>query len=178
MRKIVAGMALAVAAVSASAASAPSASLATSGATFAEYTGTTVGSNDINVNNTLFWMFEGTNLGYNSYLLMFDPLSNGSIAGSVTFSGNIAYVASTKLALVGTDFLFSKPGVTYDWKANSGLESNDALSVSGNTLTLSWRGASPGDNIRVLTAVPEPETYAMFLAGLGLIGAMVRRKSA
>ena len=178
MKKFVAGMALAVAAVSAFAAPAPSASLTTSGATFVEYAGTTVGSNDINTNNTLFWMFEGTNLGYNSYLLMFDPQSNGRMAGSVTFSGNIAYVASTTVALAGTDFLFSKPGVTYDWKANSGLESNDTLSVSGNTLNLSWRGASPGDNIRVLTAVPEPETYAMFLAGLGIIGAIVRRKNA
>ena len=28
----------------------------------------------------------------------------------------------------------------------------------------------------VLTAVPEPETYAMLLAGLGLIGSVVRRK--
>lgn len=28
----------------------------------------------------------------------------------------------------------------------------------------------------VLTAVPEPETYAMLLAGLGLVGAIVRRK--
>jgi len=29
----------------------------------------------------------------------------------------------------------------------------------------------------ILTAVPEPETYAMMLAGLGLIGFMVRRKN-
>jgi hypothetical protein len=177
MKKLITGMALAISAVSAFAAPAPSASLTTSGATFAEYTGSTVGSNDINIDNTLFWMYEGSKLGFNSYLLMFDPLSNGSMAGSVSFSGNIAYVASAKLALVGTDFLFGKPGVTYDWKANSGLEAADSFSVTGNTLTLSWTGASPGDNIRVLTAVPEPENYAMFLAGLGLIGAMVRRKN-
>ncbi len=31
------------------------------------------------------------------------------------------------------------------------------------------------DNISV-TAVPEPETYAMLLAGLGLVGAAVRRR--
>lgn len=34
-----------------------------------------------------------------------------------------------------------------------------------------------GDNARgFATAVPEPETYAMFLAGLGMIGAIVRRR--
>jgi hypothetical protein len=27
-----------------------------------------------------------------------------------------------------------------------------------------------------VTAVPEPETYAMLLAGLGLVGAMARRR--
>ena len=33
----------------------------------------------------------------------------------------------------------------------------------------------PGDNL-VPTPVPEPETYAMLLGGLGLIGAMLRRR--
>lgn len=34
------------------------------------------------------------------------------------------------------------------------------------------------DNVRAVTAVPEPETFAMLLAGLGLIGAMARRRKA
>ncbi|MBK9347554.1 MAG: PEP-CTERM sorting domain-containing protein [Burkholderiales bacterium] len=37
-------------------------------------------------------------------------------------------------------------------------------------------GASYGGNIGV-TAVPEPETYAMLLAGLGLMGAIARRRN-
>ena len=32
------------------------------------------------------------------------------------------------------------------------------------------------DNHAFIAAVPEPETYAMLLAGLGLMGAMVRRR--
>ncbi len=31
------------------------------------------------------------------------------------------------------------------------------------------------DNVRLITAVPEPQTYAMMLAGLGLVGWAVRR---
>ncbi|HCX81213.1 MAG TPA: hypothetical protein DHV01_06365 [Rhodoferax sp.] len=30
----------------------------------------------------------------------------------------------------------------------------------------------------MVTAVPEPETYSMLLAGLGLIGTVARRRSA
>ena len=52
MKKFVTGMALAIAAVSAFAAPAPSASLTTSGATVAEFAGTTVGRNDINLTHT------------------------------------------------------------------------------------------------------------------------------
>jgi hypothetical protein len=32
--------------------------------------------------------------------------------------------------------------------------------------------------IASVTAVPEPETYALMLAGLGFLGAVVRRKKA
>jgi hypothetical protein len=48
--------------------------------------------------------------------------------------------------------------------------------VSGGRLVIT---ASDGvftlDNV---AAVPEPETYALMLAGIGLIGAIARRKSA
>jgi hypothetical protein len=34
------------------------------------------------------------------------------------------------------------------------------------------------DNHAFITAVPEPETYVLMLAGLGLLGVMARRKKA
>ena len=52
------------------------------------------------------------------------------------------------------------------------------------TYTLLVKGASAGNGtytaqitLDALPAVPEPETYAMLLAGLGLMGAIARRKS-
>ncbi|MBA2659075.1 MAG: PEP-CTERM sorting domain-containing protein [Nitrosospira sp.] len=33
-------------------------------------------------------------------------------------------------------------------------------------------------SVSSVSAIPEPETYAMLLAGLGMIGAMVRRRTA
>jgi len=53
------------------------------------------------------------------------------------------------------------------------------VSVSGNIATINWQGLSVDENTRVvlnITAVPEPETYAMMLVGLGLVGAIARRR--
>jgi hypothetical protein len=41
----------------------------------------------------------------------------------------------------------------------------------------STQNAFETDNHAFITAVPEPETYAMLLAGLGMLGFMLRRKS-
>jgi hypothetical protein len=43
----------------------------------------------------------------------------------------------------------------------------------------SWGDDNQGmllDNVSVTTAVPEPETYAIMLAGLGIVGLMARRR--
>jgi PEP-CTERM motif len=42
---------------------------------------------------------------------------------------------------------------------------------SGNGNHTGWTGPQP-----VVSAVPEPETYAMMLAGVGLMGAVIRRR--
>lgn len=51
-----------------------------------------------------------------------------------------------------------------------------------NTLNLFYFDSNTGDNrgsiLATVTAVPEPETYAMLLAGLGLVGFIARRRKA
>ena len=54
----------------------------------------------------------------------------------------------------------------------SGLGGNYFLKVTG---TLGGTGSYNG-NITLATAVPEPETYGMMLAGLGLMGVLARRR--
>ena len=85
------------------------------------------------------------------------------------------------------------------WESLSGVLSTGVISDSGTQATLSFLGGQvPGDytlrvagykintalagsysgNIAIspVSAVPEPETYAMLIAGLGLIGFMARRR--
>lgn len=65
-------------------------------------------------------------------------------------------------------------------------QSVSALNIAAGSHTLEFAGTNPLnkadtsaflDNVRMtVTPVPEPETYAMLLAGLGLMGGIARRK--
>ena len=68
-------------------------------------------------------------------------------------------------------------GINYGGVPRTGLEaSRDFYAVSGNTLTIDWKASDPGDHIRVLTSIPEPQTYAMLIMGLGALTFVARRR--
>jgi hypothetical protein len=119
--------------------------------------------------------------------------------------GDFAFVTPTRTFLnTGSSIVgFSRAGASgndlYDGPSDPAFATWDMLSaigpISGTARILQWRGA-PND-IPVLTsggelimndgvsdatfqatiaAVPEPETYAMFLAGIGFLGFIARRR--
>lgn len=59
-----------------------------------------------------------------------------------------------------------------------GREGNGTIQFHGTFSSISWTVAD-GENYHMFTIgapVPEPETYALFVAGLGLLGAITRRR--
>lgn len=46
----------------------------------------------------------------------------------------------------------------------------------GRPMMVHVQGLADGSSIKVLSPIPEPEAYAMFLAGLGLMGFIARRR--
>lgn len=92
-------------------------------------------------------------------------LANGSTDGrAILWNGNVATDLNSYL-----DSNLAAAG----WVLESANGINDSGSVVGRALnTLSGEGRG-----FILTPVPEPQTYALMLAGLGLIAGVARRRS-
>ena len=85
-------------------------------------------------------------------------------APAISFSNVYLYSGSTLSA--------SSSGSTFNFaNLNSGTYT---LKVSGSVAGVGFGGALAQYTV---TPVPEPETYAMLLAGLGVMGAIARRRS-
>jgi hypothetical protein len=78
-------------------------------------------------------------------------------------------------ALIGT---FTDTPTTADWFL-IGYSKQVTLGIAGHiyaSVNDTFHNNNTGHFDVTVTAVPEPETYAMLLAGLGLMGAVARRK--
>ncbi len=115
-----------------------------------------------------------------SHGIVFDPVNATNTTASVTFDRPILGVLYLTDKLAATDALLGAPGTIYNSPSARGLENGAERAstlFSGNTLEFTWRASSPGDNVRVLTAaVPEPATWAMLIAGFGMVGFAARRR--
>lgn len=117
----------------------------------------------------------GTLGGYQSKAFAINNV--GQIAGYSYIPGNSALRATLwdGNSVVDLNSFLDASTVNAGWEllvANGINDSGWIVGTARNTIT----GFSSGYLLSV-TAVPEPESYAMFFAGLGLIGALARRKS-
>lgn len=161
--------------------------------------GTTVGNNDFDDNNVrAFNELQNvtllsdltTDLGglisagtlISSQYVVYDPLNLETVIGSLSFATPVLGIIFTNPSLNASNYL-GLQAVDYLNPVEAGLENgSDIVSFTGNTVNFSLRARSPGDSFRVITegipeaVVPEPESWALLIAGFGLVGATMRRR--
>lgn len=158
----------------------PTAVITTAGVSFAEYSSPTpVGQGQVD-DSTLYFIDELTGPLGKAWYIFFDPHGPGPVTATITFESAITGIFTTKADLDGSNATYGAPGINYGTSTLIGLEDRtDAYTIVGNVLTIDWRAIDPGDHVRVftqVTVVPEPETYALLMAGLLAVGFVARRR--
>ncbi|USX17080.1 PEPxxWA-CTERM sorting domain-containing protein [Oxalobacteraceae bacterium OTU3CAMAD1] len=157
---------------------------------YASLTGWTGGQSGIELRNNVYGVAaDGVNF------VELDTTRNSSMTQTVLTTLGQHYTLSFQFQ-DRPGVAISSQGLSVDWGGNQIGHVNNSLNGGWQTQTYSLIGDGSAmklkfiatgtsdslgtslDNVSLTTAVPEPETYAMLLAGMGLIGVAARRRKA
>ena len=119
----------------------------------------------------------------NSYYVHFDPAGPGdvSLSGSISFSTPVLGLIALSKTLESSNSVLGLPGETYDSGDDEGLEiyqdtngTGDSVTLSADRETVSFdlSATTDADNLRILTAVPEPSSIGV----LGICAAALAQR--
>jgi hypothetical protein len=107
-----------------------------------------------------------------------------TVTGATLYAGtytNVADLASAVSISAPTQIISSNSGsatiTTLASSANLVMNGTYTYQITGNSIgAAGYTGIIALTNLPTVPAVPEPETYAMLLAGLGMMGMIARRR--
>ena len=126
--------------------------------------------------------FSFSSFGYSSITSLVLTLNYSGVAGYENWFTHAGYGETFATASLPANIGSPIRAYTFDSTSNS---STFSAMVTGKSLNLLFSEATPGDDkfqlnsaslaVTGVPAVPEPETYAMLMVGLGLIGTIACR---
>lgn len=107
--------------------------------------------------------------GFNGVNIKLSGISFAAPAGTITTDG-FASVSASGSSLSQAWATFS-PALTSEFYIG-----NPLMQAGAADWTLNLNGLQAGDQFSIMVAVPEPETYAMLVAGLAVVASVARRR--
>lgn len=107
-------------------------------------------------------------LSATSYTALFDNVGGTAVGTFAVFAVNSAFTLPTAADAVGAGAFFGSADSTFSFTSTPGKYYYAVVTGSS--------GATPASYNLHVSAVPEAETWAMLLVGLGLIGSMIPRQ--
>lgn len=104
----------------------------------------------------------------------------GSFTHSLSDLNGLVYDLGS--GFIGDGQTLSIEGMASNWHGTIGFDFASGYGptggIGGRAIDIATGATSTSSQLISVTAVPEPEAYAMLLAGLGLMGAVARRRKA